>query len=585
MKVCPRCRRTYTDESLKFCRDDGATLVSAPASGETATRTLDARDEASTRLFVEPQPTAPTETLSAATDAARTGELAPARAKAAGVGRRASRRAVVAFALVAALVLVACVVFYLSRGGAKPGASSSGGIGSIAVLPFANAGGNADAEYLSDGISESIINSLSQISSLRVVPRSTVFRFKGQQLDPQEIGRKLGVQAVVTGRVMQHGDTLSVQTELVDVDRNSQLWGSRYERKLSDLLAVQSEIARQISEQLRMQLTGEERERVARRYTDNAEAYRLYLEGRHAENKFTKEGYEEGIDYFERAIRLDPNFALAYVGIAEAYIISGDWYLPDREAMPKAREAAKKALSIDDKLADAHALLAWTLWIYDWDLAGAQSEFDRAFALDPNMADSRGAYAQFLLGQGKFDDALREARLAQQLDPLGEEVNTEAGLPLYFSRRYDEAIAQYRKAVEVNPDFWYSRFYLAMAYEQKGDYASAISEFRRANQIADVPETTAGLAHVYAVSGRKDEAQKVLSELEEQAKSRYVSPYDFAVIYAGLGERDRAFERLEGALEDRSAWAPMYLKIDPRFDTMRGDPRFADLLRQISLTP
>jgi eukaryotic-like serine/threonine-protein kinase len=480
----------------------------------------------------------------------------------------------------AALVLVAAGAAYLyfSR-------SDKAAINSIAVLPFVNASNNPDTEYLSDGISESLINSLSQVPQLRVVPRSTVFRYKGRDADPQTIGRELGVRAVLTGKLVQRGDTLNIQTELVDVEQGSQLWGEQYNRKLADLLAVQEEISREISQKLRIRLSGEERKQLTKRYTENTEAYQLYLKGRYYWNKRTAEGLKKGVDYFQQAIDVDPNYGLAYAGLADSYNVLPIWTpIETKDAYPKAKSAALKALEIDDSLAEAHTSLAYALYRYDWDWPAAEREFKRGIQLKPNYATAHQWYSFYLSAMGRAEEAIVEIKRAQDLEPLSLFLNTDVGFALGRARQYDQAVVQLRKTIAIDPTFGYPHFHLGLVYEQKGMYDAAIDELRKAVELSPKGAylTLASLGHSYAVSGKRAEALEVLDQLKEKAKREHVSAYFVALIYTGLGDKDLAFVWFNKACQDRD-YPITRLKDDLRFDNIRSDPRFADLLRCVGL--
>lgn len=456
-------------------------------------------------------------------------------------------------------------------------------IDSLAVLPLMNASADPEMEYLSDGITESIINSLSQLPKLRVMARGTVFRYKGQEVDPREVGNTLSVRAVLAGRVLHVAGVLVIRTELVDTADGSQLWGEQYNREFSDILTIQKEIALEVAEKLRLKLSPAEEKRLAKQYTKNTEAYQLYLRGRHFWNKATTEGIQRGIDYFQQAIDMDPSYALAYAGISDCYaLLSNFSTLPPKEALPKARAAAVKALEIDEMVAEAHAALAYIKTIYDWDWEGAEREFKRAIELKNSDEWSREAYGWYLSALGRFDESTAEMKRAQEIDPLSLSAIAHIGIPLYYARNYDQAIEQFRKALEVDPNFSNALFRLGLAYEQNGMYEKAIAEFQKVVSISGDRDAVAALGHVYAVSGDRDEARKALAELKNRSKQEYVPSYDLAIIHLGLGETDQAFERLEEAYEERSYWLS-YLGVDPILDSLRRDPRFLDLLRRVGL--
>jgi TolB-like protein/Flp pilus assembly protein TadD len=470
----------------------------------------------------------------------------------------------------------------------------------LAVMPMINASGNPEIEYISDGITESIINNLSQISCLRVIARSAVFSYKGREIVIQEVRRNLGVHAIVMGRVLLQGEILNVQTELVDVSNESQIWGEQYHLKISDVFAVQEEISQEISERLRLRLTYQERKRLTKRPPINSEAYHLYLKGRYYQNKLTEEGLKKGVECLLESIAMEPGFALAYASLAICYALGGlpldqefalayaeldDCHAfigpPPREAMSKAKAAALRTLEIDDTLAEAHASLGFIRYRLDWDWPAAEQSYLRAIEINPSYATVHHWYSMCLRTMGRLDEALTEARLAQKLDPSMLIAGVELGRIYYFAREYDEAIAQYKKTLEMDPSFLAAHFRLGQAYVQRGMYDEAISEFNKSHPLlGDDPETIAALGHAYAVSGNRKEALGILNNLLLLAIHRYVSPYDIAVMHLGLGEKDKALEWLQNAYADRSVWL-IGLKVEPMLDDLRSDPRFNELLRRV----
>jgi eukaryotic-like serine/threonine-protein kinase len=479
-------------------------------------------------------------------------------------------------AALAGLLLVA-IWFTLFRGRGEA-------IDSVAVLPFVNASTDPDTEYLSDGITETLIGQLSQIPRLKVMARSTVFRYKGSKVDPQQVGRDLNVRAVLTGIVLQRGDTLTISMELMNVRDGSELWGRRYNRKLADILAVQEDIAREITDKLRLRLESEEEKRLTGHFTENPEAYQLYLKGRYYWNKRTPDGIQKAIEYFQAAIAKDPLYALAYAGLADCYHVPAN-PLPPREKMPLAKAAAMKALQLDDTLVEAHTSLARVVYAYDWDWPAAENEFKRAIELNSRYAPAHQWYGGYLSATGRFREADAEKKTAQELEPLSLIINFEVGLASYFSRNYDQAIDQFQKTLELDANFPPPHTFLAAAYEQKGMFEEAIAAFQRAITVtkgADKTLAMASLGHVYAVSGKKTEARKTLAELQRLSEHSYVPATDVALVYAGLGEKDKAFAWLDKAYEEHS-FSLSNLKVEPRFDPLRSDPRYADLLRRIGL--
>lgn len=463
--------------------------------------------------------------------------------------------------------------------------SKSKSIASIAVLPFINETTDANDEYLSDGFSDSIINSLSQIPKLRVMARGTVFRFKGQAIDLQEVGRNLGVRAVLTGRIAQQADRLIISTELLDVVDGTQIWGERYNRKLTDIFEVQEEIAAEISEKLRLKLTSAVKKRLNKRYTENFDAYQLYLKGRYYWlNTRTEEGIKRSIEHFNHAIKVDPSYALAYAGLSDSYVVLGLSYIvPSTDILPQAKAAAIEALAIDDTLAEAHASLSIIKLFIEWDWKSYERESKRAIALNPNYATAYYEYAQYLMAMGQFDEAIRAAKRARELDPLALDINTIVGWSYYFARNYDGAIQELRKVIHIDPDYFQAHRRLGIALLQRKQYEEGAAAIQKARDLAvDSVEELAYLGYAHAVSGQREKAQTVISELELESKSRYISPYLMALIYVGLSENDLAFEWLEKAYQARAVNL-IWLNVEPIFDSLRLDPRCPPLLERIGI--
>jgi len=490
-----------------------------------------------------------------------------------------SRRAP-AVTITTAIALLAIVgIAYLSGRG-KAGASPNM-IQSIAVLPFVDDSANGDAGFLDDEIAESLVNSLTKLPQLRVVPRSVMVNYRGRNIDPRAVGKELNVRAVVTGHVRRHGDTISIQADLIDLESVSQIWGQHYDRRLADILLVQEEISRDIFENLRLKLNVEEQKQL--------EAYRLYLKGRNSWNKRTREGMEQGIDYFQQAITANPNYAAAYAGLADCYNMQVIYGVHEpKEGFPKAKAAAVKALEIDDTLAEAHTSLAFIKFRWDRDRVEAEREFQLAIKHKPTYAPAHQWYSSYLVALERFDEAVAEAKRTSELEPLSFTASSHLGWILYLAGRNDEAIAQCAKILSLDPTSFPARRYLGLAYEQKRMYPQAIEEFQKGLKVSGSPLMLALLGHAYAASGKTKEAQQVLSDLHDlsQAKDarRYVSPYTVAAIYAGLNDRDQAFKWLEQAYEERDVWL-MNLKVDPVFVTLRSDKRFQDLLARAGLRP
>jgi serine/threonine protein kinase/Tfp pilus assembly protein PilF len=478
----------------------------------------------------------------------------------------------------AALVVVASVVL-----GVSLKTRHTGSIDSIAVLPLDIQSKDPEADYISDGIAESINNSLSRLHGLKVIPSSVVFHYKGKAADFQKIGERLEVQAVLSGRVVQRGDDLSINIELDDVHSGKQLWGQQYRRRVSDLLFVQSDIAKEVSRRLRSHLSAADQSRLTLGSTSNPEAYQLYLKGRYFTQQFTREGFNKGIESLNQAIVLDPDYALAHSTLAYNYINQDDWFIAPREAGPKAREEAKKALALDETDAEAHLVLAIESQWYEWDWVSAQREFTRAIELDPDSSDAYGYYAWYLAPMGRMDEAVAQAERGRQADPLGMLANFAPGSVLVFRRQGDKAIQSLRAAISLDPNYWFDYCFLGRAYEQKGRLPEAIAAFQHGLTLEDNIELWSGLGHSYAVSGNRAEAHKVLDHLKDLSAHRYIAPYNVAVIYAGLGEKDEAFAWLNRAYDARSYLLAVYLNTDSRLDNLRSDARFTDLRRRIGL--
>ena len=482
------------------------------------------------------------------------------------------------------LAMLLVVIAALSVGYYLLSKNSVSALDSIAVLPFANQNHDPETEYRSDGLTESIINDLAQLPALRVIARSSAFRYKGKETDPLVAGKELGVRAVLTGRLLQRGDGLTISVELTDVRENKQLWGQQYEQKAVDLLVMQRNIVKDISANLRLKLSGAEQNRVNKHYTENSAAYQLYLKGRFYWNERTAEALKKSIDYFNQAIELDPGDALSWAGLADTFVLIPNYSAgAPQEFYPKAKAAARRALELDETLAEAHTSLAQALFAYDWNFAESNREFQRALELNPNYATARHWYANsVLLAMGRFDEAIAEGKRARELDPLSLIINADLGADYFYAGRFDDAIEQLRKTIEMDQNFYTARYFLGMAYAMKGAFPEAIAEYKRAQLLSDDPFVLAYLGHAEAASGERSEALKTLAELEAIAKRRYVPAYSFAILYAAIGDKDQAFKWLERLYQDR-AFDIAYLQVDPFFDTLRNDSRFTDLVKRVGL--
>jgi eukaryotic-like serine/threonine-protein kinase len=457
-------------------------------------------------------------------------------------------------------------------------------IDSLAVLPFENASRDPEHEYLSDGITASLINILATVPKLRVMAQSTVFRFKGRAIDPQAVGRDLNVRAVLTGRIIQSGASLRIGVELVDVATGSQLWGAQYDRKPGDIFVIQDEISQEISGKLRLQLTLAQKKRLTRHHTEDPEAYQLYLKGRHHWNRWTEEGFYKAIEYFQQAVEKDSAYALAYAGLADSYVLLG-WnsYLAPKDAFPKGKVAALTALQFDPDLGEAHTPVAAVLWLHDWRWPEAQNEFKRSLELSPNYPTANHWHAEFVMTMGRHEEAIARMKQSQALDPLSLIINVAIGWANYTARRYDAALEQLLQTVELDPDYPVTHWILGQLYRTTGRYELAIAEGEKAAALSGgSPLMRAALAHSYGKAGRAKEALQILDDLTRLAQHKYVAPHFFAVIHIGLGEHDNAVEYLEKSHEDHSHWL-IYLRIDPSMDDLRNDPRFRDLLRRVGL--
>jgi serine/threonine protein kinase/tetratricopeptide (TPR) repeat protein len=481
-------------------------------------------------------------------------------------------------------ILVATLAVVLLAGGGAYWMFRPKPLNSLAILPFTNQGGDPSAEYLSDGITESIINNLSQVPKLSVRSFSYVVHYKGKDVDPQEAGRALKVQAVLTGRLVHRGNELFINAELINVRENSQIWGNQYNPMVSDMASVQEQISREISEKLRLQLSGEELHRMmTARNTGDAEAYQMYLQGRYQWNKRTLEGLQGSLEYFQQAIQRDPRYALAYAGQADAYALLADSnVLPAREVLPKVKTAANKALELDDSLAEAHTSLAWAKF-HDWDWAGADKEFKRAIELNGNYTTAHSWYGDYLMVLGRSDQALAEFNRAYELSSLAPLTNLALGYRYYYAREYSPAIAQIQKTLAMDSSFVPAHDYLGRAYEQNGMMAQALDELRKALDLSEGDTNElAALGQAYAVAHQDAAARKILDQLKERSQQTYVQPAAIAVLYAALGDKDQAFDWFQKAYDDRSGWL-VYLKVDPWADPVRSDPRFTAELTDVPI--
>ena len=502
---------------------------------------------------------------------------APQRSGGAGQLNQAKRHTLsLVLAMVAALIVLASLGYW---------AWGSKAIDSVVVLPLVNAGNDPNVEYLSDGIAEALINSLTELQQLKVIARSTAFRYKGKDVDPQAVGRELKVRAVLMGRVRQVGDALNVQMDLVDAQTGAQLWGKEYARKLSEVLAVKQTIAREVTEKLRLRLSGEDKQRLAKRETTDAEAYQFYLKGRYFWNKRGADGLRKAIAQFQQALDRDPDFALGYIGLADCYLLlEGYAGMPASETLPKAKAAADRALQLDDSLAEAHTSSAST---YErmWRWAEAEEEFKRAISLNPNYPTAHQWYAGYLQTKRQFDSALREAKRAQELDPLSPIINDHVAWIHLLKNDLNPGIEQCQRNLELNPNFPGTHYLLGLAYFKQRRYGDATAEFEKAVELSGrTGQWLCPLGYCYAVAGKRAEALAVLKELEEKYARREALGQHLAGVYAGLGEKDRAFAWLERDFEQRSGYLPT-ITYGLSFEAIHDDPRYAGLVRRMGLSP
>jgi TolB-like protein/tetratricopeptide (TPR) repeat protein len=454
---------------------------------------------------------------------------------------------------------------------------------SIAVLPFDNLSRDPDNAYFCEGVQDEILTRLAKVADLKVISRTSTQHFKSTPDNLPQIAKQLGVAHIVEGSVQKASDQVRVNVQLINAMTDAHLWADTYDRKLTDIFAVESEIAKTIAETLQAKLTGSEQHAIAARPTANTEAHQLYLKGRFFWNRRTGNDLKKSIDYFQQAIAADPNYALAYAGVADAYVlIPGYSGANPRDCYPKAIAAAKKALELDDTLAEARTSLALAIWYYDFDLSQANREFQRAIELNPNYAIAHQQYGNNTLSAiGRFNDAIAEGKRAVELDPLSLVINADLGVDYYYARRYDEAIAQLRKLLEMDPGYYFAYVTLGQALEMKGARDAAIAEYQKARELNDDPLVLALLAHAYGLSGNKMEAEKILDQLKALSKARYVSAYSFALAYLGLGNKEEALRWLEQSYQDRAGADIGWIRVDPLLDPLHGDPRFEALAEKI----
>jgi eukaryotic-like serine/threonine-protein kinase len=462
-------------------------------------------------------------------------------------------------------------------------AETDTGINSLAVLPFAN--NDPNSEYLSDGITESLIENLSRVPNLKVKSRSTVFHYKGRETDPKKIGRELGVHALLSGSIVQSGDDLSVRVELIDVRDDSHMWGETYDRKVSEVVALPQQITRDVSRRLRSRADGVDQSQLAKNYSPDSEAYRLYLQGRYNWNKRTVEGFQKGIEFFSEAIRRDQDYGLAYAGLADCYLLLNVYNVTSAEdSYPKAEAASKRALSINESLAEAHTSLAFVTYRYHLRWAEAEQHFKKAIALNPNYATAHQWYGSYLAARGRLDDAVAQAKTAHDLEPFSLTIHSDYIRNLYYAGRLDEAEKESLKLKQTDPGFGRAHYELGLVLEEEGKLDEAITEFKSALKfLPDNVAALTALGHAQGLAGKKADAEKIISRLQELSKQQYVSPFQTAVVYAGLDERKLALDWLEKSREERFNWLP-FVQVDPVFKNLRSEARFMELAKSLGLT-
>ena len=559
MKRCPECRRDYYDDSLLYCLDDGSALLEGPASGDSRIA-----DEPATAIYQAADVSAEAATrarIPATYDSAEKVN-SPGRGK--------------LFIALAALVIV------LGTGGffAYRSYRSGTAIRSIAVLPFDNKSDDPDTDYLSDGLGESLIFRLSQLPGLKVSPLSSVVRYKGKESDIGKIAAELGVDSVMTGRMVKRGDNLNITVELVDIRNNASVWGERYERKMSDLMATQREIASTITQKLQLKLSGDEKG-ITKQYTTSNDAYQLYLKGRFHFVKRTKDDLYKSVEIYEEAVKLDPNFALGYVGIAESWtVIPSFSYASPADCLPKAKAAIQRALEIDPELPEAHTVNAMIAATYEWDWAKADAEFKRSLELDPNLAITHYRYAwTFLSPLGRHDEAIAEMKIAMEKEPLYLIQGANYAGVLMYARRFDPAVEQAKKTYDLDPNFAGAKNWLCHTYNMKAMYAESLAISERSLD-SDMP-FLADAGYAFAKTGQRDKALAVIERWKVGEKTKYVMNYWVAVTYAALGDKDGAFAELEKAYQNHD-WFLQRIKVDPFMDPLRDDPRFDAIVKRLN---
>lgn len=587
MKRCPQCDQIYTDETLKFCRDDGTLLQVNNSSPTESSDTLilpatHESDAAPTQILQSEaaQATGNTSPINTIEKLQTEGNCDNSATSSAPSIKSKIKRHKIGVTLASSVLIVAAIGFgYWLFKGRSSSSSNPAPIESIAVMPFVNESGNADVEYLSDGMTETLISSLSQLPNLSVKARSSVFRYKGKELDPKKIASDLNVQAILNGRVTQRGEQLSLNLELIDAQTENVIWAEQYNREQTDLLSLQTEITRDVSQKLKTKLSGADERKLAKNYNTNTEAYRLYLLARFHWNKRTVPDFRKAIEYFQQAVIADPNYAPAYAMLADAYVLNSEYdgETPN-DAIPKAREVAMKALALDDRLSEAHSALAIVL-SDSYDFAGAEREYKLAIELDPNNATAHQRYGYIHTFNGRHEEALAELRRALDIEPFSPIINRSYGDNLLYARRYDESIAQYKKTLSLDANFSSVYPFLSTAYWMKGDYAESVEQFAKYREVQGRQPEAALVRESFSKGGWEGFLRMRIAGLRGSTTDSYIT----ATYHGALGEKDQAFAKLNKAPENHE-FGILLLKVDPRLDPLRLDPRFQVLLRRVGLT-
>jgi TolB-like protein/tetratricopeptide (TPR) repeat protein len=564
MKRCPVCRRDYHDETLLYCLDDGSALLEGPAS----------TDDPETAILHRTSAPAEARTMVQMHTTERT-EVPPARIDNVSESKGLDRRLIFAPAFLAVILLGGFLAYRY--------VAPTKQIESIAVMPFVNEGGNADVEYLSDGMTETLIKSLSQVPHVAVKSRSAVFVYKGKETSPRRIGEELGVQAVLLGRISTRGgEELRLNLELVNTQTQDVIWSEQYTRNHNQLVSLQSEIASDVSGKLKARLSGADAAKVTKTYTADPEAYQLYLKGRYQWNRRTPESLKQAVQFFDQAVLQDPNYALAYSGLAETYVLFPNYSVAmPMDCMPKAKAAALRAIELDDSLAETHTALGTYYSLFAWNHAAAEKEFRRAIELNPDYATGHQQFGiECLTGAGRLDEAVAESRRAVELDPVSPIIAADLGNVLFRARRFDEAIQQLDHALALDPNFWVTRWYLGQAYHAKGQYGEAVTEYQKALASNDNPWVKSQLIRSLAKAGQRDQAAKLLSELEVDSTRRVVSSASLALAYGGIGDKVKAFAYLNKEISERNSRPPVFA-VNPLWDDFRNEAAFTELIHRV----